>query len=210
VEEARKTPARLAMRISAETLIGAVIRQFVFGLVVLALALPLLRWLHDRFNLGPPPTSAVVIIGAAVLICFVGGGVIGALCGSAGSRGKGISTPLAVVFALGWSLLVCAGAVPYYATSLLESAAKDVAGAALRERGALYGSAKETVGGVRDGRAREAAEKAARDTAGLAWDATKKAAVDKFAHVPALSLLLWTLVGPPIGAAFESAKAKRR
>jgi hypothetical protein len=83
---------------------------------------------------------------------------------------------------------------------------QEVAVTALRERGDLVGRAGEAYSGVREGRGGQVA----RETAGAAIDQAKNLALRGAARLPAMSLLFWTLIGPPLGAAFEASRARRR
>ena len=197
------------MRTTANQLTAAIARQTIFGVLVLFLAIPLLNVLHnalrERFGLGPPPASALIMMGVSVLVCFIGAGLIGVLCGGA-MRGRGVAALVAALGALVWSGLVCSLVVPMYASSIAEGAATEAALSGVSDPRALYGRARDAVGGVREGRAEDVARNTASEFVGRGRDAALRAA----ARVPAVSLLLWTLIGPPLGAAFEAAKARRR
>jgi hypothetical protein len=196
------------MKSSASTFLVAIIRQSIFGVLCLALALPLLNALHNRFGLGAPPTSALVLIGAAVLICFTGGGIIGVFAGGGARAAKhSISAlPIAVFGALIWSILVCSATVPFYGSMIVDHLTHEVTSTAFRERGQIIDRTRQGIEDVRGGRSGELASR----TAGQAWRKSKDLASSGAAQLPALSLLLWTLIGPPIGAAFEARRAMRR
>lgn len=194
------------MRITAAQLTTAIVRQTIFGVLVLALALPLVNALHARFGLGSPPASALILMGGSVLACFIGAGIIGAICGSGVKAGRGPGALLASVLSLGWSLLVCSIVIPFYGSMIVDHITQDAAMTALRERGALFDRAKDAYGGVREGRGGEVA----RSTAGEAVSRSVEMAKKGAARLPAMSLLFWTLIGPPLGAAFEAARARRR
>ena len=194
------------MRTSAAQFTTAIVRQAIFGVLVLLLALPLVNAMHARFDLGSPPTSALVIIGGAVLACFIGAGLIGAFCGGGVKAGRGPGALLAAALSFGWSLVVCSVVIPFYASSIVDHLAQDAAMTAVRERGQLFDRARDAVGGVREGRGGEVARSTGGEAVSKSLELAKKGA----ARLPALSLLFWTLIGPPMGAAFEAARARRR
>lgn len=193
------------MRNSAPLFLAAILRQTVFGVICLVIALPLLNALHNRFNLGSPPISAIIVIGVAVLICFIGGGIIGVLSGDA-SRRSAAAIPIALVGALVWSAIVCSIAVPTYGGMIVDHIAQDAAGTAFRERGQIIDRTRQGIADVRGGRSGELASR----TLNEGLEKSKELALAGAARLPALSLLLWTLIGPPIGAAFEARRAMRR
>lgn len=184
----------------------AIVRQTIFGVAVLLLAMPLLNSLHAHFGLGPPPASALILIGGSVVTCFVGAGVIGVVCGMDVKAGRGVRAMLAAALSVGWSGLVCSVVIPFYGSTIVDHLTGEATATAFRERGALLGRAQDAYGGVREGRGGQVA----RETAGEAFDRAKELARSGAARLPAMSLLFWTLIGPPLGAAFEAARARRR
>jgi hypothetical protein len=194
------------MRTSKEALISALFRQTIFGILVVALSLPLVRVLHERFSLGPPPASVLVLMGLAVMSTFWGAGAIGALWGAGNRRGSMGAPILAALLSLGLSLLVCGVVVPTYGGMVADHLLQEGATGVLRDRGRLLGQARESYDDVRSGRSREIT----RDLSGEALNRGKSLVRSGAARLPALSLLLWTLVLPPLGAAFEARRASRR
>ncbi len=194
------------MRNTVNQFAWAIVRQSIFGLLALALAMPLLNSLHAKFGLGPPPTSAIVLMGGSVLACFVGAGFIGAFCATGAKASRTASAILAWVLSLGWSLLVCSVVIPFYGSTIVDHLTEEATMTALRERGALVDRAGDAIDGVRAGRGGQVA----RDTAGEALSRTATLAESGLARLPALSLLFWTLIGPPLGAAFEAAAVRKR
>lgn len=194
------------MRISAGHFTAAIVRQTIFGVLVLVLAMPLLNALHARFHLGAPPTSALILIGGSVLACFIGAGLIGVACGAGVQSGRGASAVLAWVLSLGWSLLVCSVVIPFYGSTIVDHMTQEAAATALRERGALLGRAGDAYSGVREGRAGQVARETGGEVLSRGGEMLKKGAE----RLPALSLLFWTLIGPPLGAAFEAARVRKR
>ncbi len=183
----------------------AVVRQAAFGLIVLLAAMPLLNALHARFGLGAPPASAVLLMGGSVLACFVGAALIGVLCGLDLKAGRGTRAVVAAAMSVGWSGLVCSVVIPFYGSTIIDHVTEEATTTAFRERGALLDRGGDAVDGVRAGRGGQVA----RATAGEALDRAEEVGKSGLARLPALSLLFWTLIGPPIGAAFEASRAKR-
>lgn len=182
----------------------AIARQLFVGMLIVVVSLPLLWALHGAFGLGNPPLSGVLLLGGSVVAAFAGGGVIGYLLG-AGGRNTG-SVPLAALCGLLWGGSVCALAVPFYGQMIVEHLMHEGTSLAWRERGRVVERAGDAAREVRAGRARQAAEK----TAGEAWTTAKNMALSGAARLPALSLLVWALLGPALGAAWECRRAARR
>ncbi len=188
-------------------LIVPLVRQSLLGLALLFASLPLLRWLHQRFSLGAPPTSALLLMAICVLIIFIGAAIIGAFSGS-GARARSGAVPILIAWALSlvWSLVVCSAAVPFYASSVVDHMTQSVALDAVRDSGAVIDKTRGAYDAVRGGKTGEFVG-ANRD---IAWTKSKLLLREGAARLPAIGLLAVAVLGAPLGAAFECWRARRR
>lgn len=110
------------------SLMRAATRQACLGLVAVAVSLPLLWALQRRFGLAQG-SEGVLLLGASVLLAFIGGGLVGAGLHefgrgtSLGRRGKG--GWIAPISGLLLGLAVAVGAGSYHAQSIVEDAASE-------------------------------------------------------------------------------------
>ena len=188
-------------------LLVPIIRQSFFGLALLFVSLPLLRGLHNRFSLGAPPTSALLLIAICVLIIFIGAGMIGAFSGSSAKASNGaVPMLIALALSLGWGLLVCSIVVPFYASSVVDHMTQSVALDAVRDRGAVIDKTRGAYDAVRSGKTGEFVG----ENRDIAWTKSKALLSEGAARLPAIGLLAIAVIGAPLGAAFECWRARRR
>ena len=214
---------------------AAVVRQTVFGVLLVLLSLPFVWILHRTFGLGSPPFSGLIVLGGAVVIAFAGAGAIGASVGA--SRGNSL---VAGVLSLLLGGAISAGAAPLYASMIADALAHDAAGIVWAQRDRLTGGAQnalttragETFDAARQGKLREelsqlqseaknAISPQARDSALQKLKATglelanlsreKGGEVFKngVARSSAFALLIWTIIGAPLAGFFEAKRARR-
>ena len=170
----------------------AAARQACLGLVAVVVSLPLLWALQRRFGLAQG-SEGVLLVGASVLLAFIGGGLVGAGLHefgrgtSLGRRGKGGWIAPAAGLLLG--LVVAVGAGSYHAQSIVEDAASEGASRAWQQRGELLDRFRATQ---------------------AATTAAKELAVAGAAQLPVLVLLAWAPLGSMLGAALEYRLAARR
>lgn len=174
-----------------QVMIMAALRQACFGVVAVALSLPLLWTLHRRIGVDVPSTGSVLLLGASVVLVFVGGGLIGAAVRSLG-RGTRFERQrtggwLAAGIGLIFGVVFCIAVAAFYGQSIVENAADDGLTMAWQQRAALLHQTRATATG------------AARELAGQGA-----------ARLPVLALLGWALIGPTLGAALEYRLAARR
>lgn len=174
-----------------QVMIMAALRQACFGVVAVALSLPLLWTLHRRIGVDAPSTTSVLLLGASVIVAFVGGGLLGVVVRELGRGNK-----LARSRAGGWvaagagllfGLVFCVAVASFYGQSIVENAADDRLTMIWQQRAALLQQTRATA----TGGARELAGQGA-------------------ARLPVLVLLGWALIGPTLGAALEYRLAARR
>ncbi len=171
-------------------LIGAALRQTCFGLTAVALSLPLLWTLHRRVGVDAPSTGSVLLLGASVVVAFVGGGVLGAALHEFGRGTKFGRNRAGGWIAASGGLIVgvffCIAVASIYGQSIVEGMADEGASMAWSQRDALLHQTRAT-----------------------AATAAKELAGQGAARLPVLVLLVWALLGPMIGAALEYRLAAR-
>lgn len=207
--------------------VPAALRGFLIGFLLVLISLPGLFALHGALKLGSPPVSGLILLGATVAFALALANGAGALVGEA----KG--NPLvAALVGLGIGLTACFVAAPFYGGLVVEGLQRDATNLVWNERGRITGAARDaagnTVQAAREGRLREelarlqdqaknattpqARKNATEGAKNIALQlAPKGLAVVKSgaAKLSAFGLLLWALVAPPLGAAFECRRARR-
>lgn len=173
------------------TLIRAVVRQSCLALVAVVITLPFVWALHRAVGVDAPGTASVVLLGASVLVAFAGGGLLGAALHEFGRTGQWKRNRAGGwIAALGGFLfgsLVCITAASFYGQIVLEDVARQGASLAWSRRDQLVDQ-----------------------TRSVATQAAKELAGRGAARLPVLLLLVWTLLGPTLGAALEYRLAARR
>lgn len=209
------------------------LRQAAIGLVLVALSLPLL-WMFSRaVGLGAPPLGGVILLGGSAIAAWAAGGFLGAVLGS-GARGvrAGGAPIIAALAGLVLGGVMCFAVAPFYAQSVVEGVTREAATDVWKRRDELLARARQaTTKAAQDAarnpaRARESARdaenlkaqaerlstqvrKTASNTASGALSATKKLALSAAARLPAMTLLIWALLGPAIAGFLEARRAAR-
>ncbi len=213
----------------------AALRGFLIGFVLVLISLPVLFAIHGALRLGNPPVSGLVLLGLAVAFTVALATGAGALVGDSRGNplvaalvGLGIGVAACAVAAPLYGGLVVDG-LQRDATNLVWGERSRLTDAA---RGAVentaFSGAGSAVQAAREGRLREevaalqqkaknattpqARQNAAQEARKLAAELSPKGlAVLKSgaAKLSAFALLLWALVAPPLGAAWECKRARR-
>ena len=214
----------------------ATLRQALIGFALVVVSLPLLFLLHRTFNLGNPPILGLIILALTVAIAMgIAGGVgvgIGLARGNwimAALLGLGVGIAACTLVAPFYGGLIL--------DNLTRQATGAVAGTVLgqdpqefaRER--AQGVATDAVTAAREGRlkqeiarlqeqaknavtpqARAQIQQKIKDASAqlVATGKDKSISLVKSgaAQLSAFALLIWALLGPPLGAAWECRKAK--
>ena len=209
----------------------ATLRQALIGLALVVVSLPLLFLLHRFFKLGNPPVFGLVVLALTVVIAMGMAGAIGVAVGRA--RGNWI---VAALLGLGVGIAACTLVAPLYGGLILDNLTRQAAGAVIgldvspeefaRER--ATGVATDALTAAREGRLREELARL-REQAKNATPQTRAQIQEKIkevsaqlvqtgkdksvsliksgaAQLSAFALLVWALLGPPIGAAWECRK----
>lgn len=218
-------------------LVSAALKAALFGILAVAISLPILWIIHGAFGLGNPPLTGILVLGGTVVLSFALAGVLGAYIGS--NRGNPL---VAALLGLALGITACAVAAPLYGSMVAEGLARDAAGLTLglNPDQSLEGAAKDFALGqageafqaAREGRLRERIsdlQKQARDaTTPAAREGAENKALELknqlvnqgktkgvellksgAARSSAFALLMWALVGSPLVAALAARGAKR-
>jgi hypothetical protein len=209
----------------------ATLRQAVIGSVLVALSLPLL-WMFSRaVGLGTPPLSGVILLGGSAVASWAAGGFIGASLGQ-GARGlrAGGAPIIAALCGLVLGGVVCSAVAPFYAQTVVEGLARDAANDVFERRNEVLARARAATAKVAQeaarnpARARDAvrdsenlkqqaarlstqAREATENTATSALSTAKQLAFRAAARLPAMTLLIWALLGPAIAGFIEARRA---
>lgn len=202
------------------------------GSALVVVSLPLLFLLHRSFGLGNPPIFGLILLASTVAVAMAISGALGASVGRA--RGNWV---VAALLGLVVGIAACAVVAPLYGGLIFDNLSREAAGAVLgidpetfaREK--ATGVAKETFNAAREGRlrdelaklkeqaqnaatpqARAQAQQKIRDVSEdlLANGKTKGVSLFKsgVAQLSAFALLVWALLGAPVGAAWECRRAR--
>jgi len=167
-----------------------IMRQAVFGLVVLVLSLLVLGAVQRSVGLGAPPTSGVLLVGSGVIFACASGGVLGMTIGSAARARRLNAGPLlALIAGLMWGCVLCGTIAPLYIEYALEAMLRDGVGQVVRDRDMLLNDGSRVQ---------------------YAVDAVKTLALRGSGRLPILSLLGWVLLGPSIAGALEARRSLHR
>lgn len=178
----------------------APLRALVLGLVAVGLSLPLVFSLHSHFDLGAPPLNGLWTLGIGVVGAFVGAAMLGVW--AATFRAPGV---VAAVFGLVWGVALAFWLGSFYTRLVLREATPRAVSRTELNRERIASARHETPEQARAGHAsREAAR------AGVEFsDDAHAGAIKGAARLPALGLLGWVLLVPPLLCAFECRRAKR-
>jgi len=183
--------------------IAPCVRAAIAGLVAVLVSLPGLFWLHSHFGLGAPPLNGLVTLGASVIVACIGAALLG--WGLAQLMGRRASGTLAALAGFVWGVTLCFSAASFYGGLLADEISRDATETALTNRDKIADSALETLDQARSGHASKAAEVAGTQFS----DGAEEVVLRGGAKLPAMSLLVWALLCPPLLAAWECRRARR-
>ncbi len=207
------------------------------GMVLVVVSLPVLFLAHNAMGLGKPPLPGLILLSASVVISMAIAGAIGATMARANGNivGAGVIGLIlgfivcTVVAPLYGGLII---------DNLTRQASMAVAGTVLGQDPATFArekaldAGKQTLSAAREGRLREELDNLRIQARNAATPMARKQAVDRaqqivkelaaggkdtgvsllksgVAQLSAFTLLVWALIGPPMGAAWECHKTKR-
>lgn len=179
------------------------VRAAIVALVAVMVSLPLLFGLHSHFGMGAPPASGIVLLTLGVVGACAGASLLG--WGLAQLMGRRASGTIAALLGFVWGVAITFALASSYAGMITEAATHDAAKTALANRDRIAQTAGETLEQARAGHASKAAV-----DAGLKFgDGAKDVAIRSAAHLPAMGLLVWALLAPPLLSAWECRRARR-
>ena len=142
-----------------------------------------------------------------MLIIFIGAAIIGAFSGSsAKARNGAVPVLIALALSLGWGILVCSAAIPFYASSVVDHMTQSVALDAVRDTSGMIDKTRGAYDAVRSGKTGEFVG----ENKDIAWTKSKTLVREGAARLPAIGLLAIAVIGAPLGAAFECWRARKR
>ncbi|BCM91193.1 hypothetical protein IAD21_03057 [Abditibacteriota bacterium] len=229
---ARKSPPGVSMR----NLTPAITRGLLIGLLLVLMSLPGLFALHGALGLGSPPITGLLLLGGAVALALVGANIAGVLMGESRQKpvlaalvGFGIGVVVCTAAAPFYGGMVMDGLTHDAMGMAWNEREHIVQGARNAASSGAFNSASDTLSAVREGRLREELGKLQEQahsatTPQARQNATAQAKVIaaqlaprgiellklSAARVSAFALLLWAIIAPPFGAAFECRRAARR
>ncbi len=183
--------------------LAPLVRAAIVALLAILVSLPLLFWLHSHFQLGKPPLNGIVVLSLGVMAACMGAALLG--WGLARLGGKRASGTLAALAGFVWGVALTFSLASFYGGMIAEDATRDAAVTALANRDRIAQTASETIEQARSGHA----SKAAVDGALKFGDGAKDVAIRGAAKLPAMGLLVWALLAPPLLSAFECRRARR-
>lgn len=207
-------------------------------MALVAVSLPILFLAHRMMDLGKPPLSGLILLSGSVVISMAIAGAIGAAMARANGNVVGAGLiGLALGFIVCTIVAPIYGGL--ILDNLTRQASMAVAGTVLGRDPATFArekaidAGKQTLSAARAGRLREELDNLKTQARNAATPTARKQASDRaqqivkelaaggkatgvsllksgVAQLSAFSLLVWALVGPPLGAAWECHKAKRQ
>ena len=222
------------MRISFST---AIFRQAMIGMALVVLSLPVLFLAHNALGLGKPPVFGLVVLALTVVIAMAIAGAIGAAVAQA--RGNlVVAGVLGLVLGLVTCTVVAPLYGGIILDNLTREATVAVGGTVLGQdpetfaREKALDAGQQTLNAAREGRLREELDNLRAQARNAATPTARKQAAERaqqivkelaangkatgvsllksgVAQLSAFTLLVWALVGPPLGAAWECRRAQR-
>ena len=183
--------------------LAPLLRATLVALLAVLVSLPLLFWLHSHFELGAPPISGIVLLALGVICACAGASFLG--WGIARVMGRRASGVLAALAGFVWGVMITFSVASFYGGMVVDEATHTATMSAIANRDRIAQSALETLEQARAGHASKAAE-----NAGYKFrDGAVDVAIRGAAKLPAMSLLAWALLAPPLLGAFECRRARR-
>lgn len=207
------------------------------GMALVVISLPILFLAHNAMGLGKPPLPGLILLSGSVVISMAIAGAIGAAMARANGNVVGAGLiGLALGFIVCTVVAPIYGGL--IIDNLTRQATGAVAGTVLGQDPATFArekaidAGKQTLSAARAGRLRAELDNLRAQAQNATTPAARKQAADRaqqivkelaaggkatgvsllksgVAQLSAFSLLVWALVGPPLGAAWECRSAKR-
>ncbi len=175
------------------------LRAALLGAVLVMVSLPLVFAVHAHFELGAPPSNGLWALGLSLIAIFVGAAWIGLFVGC--SRASGT---LAALFGGAWGIALTLLLASSYSQMVSRPAFQQATELNEQNRQRIEQSSHET---PEQARAGHASKDAALSGARFSEDA-RDATIGGTAKLPAMLLLMWTILIPPALSAFECRRAR--
>ena len=207
------------------------------GMALVVVSLPVLFLVHNALGLGQPPVFGLVVLALTVVISMALAGLIGALVGKAGGNlivaallglvlGLAVCTVVAPLYGglivdnLTREATVAVGGTVLGQDPETLAREKAVEGAGQALTAAREGRLRQELANLRDRAQNATTPQARRQASERAQEIVKELAnsgketgisllKSGVAQLSAFALLVWALIGPPLGAAWECRGAKR-
>ncbi len=179
------------------------LRAALLGAVVIGISFPIIFALHSHLELGAPPVNGLWTLGIGVIGAFVGAVLLGLVIGS--GRGERASGTIAALGGLVWGVTLALWLSSFYGGLVSQAAARQSKTVAEQNRALMAQAPGETAEQSRAGHASRDAALAGLDFS----DDARNATVQSSARLPALSLLIWVILIPPLLSAFECRRSRR-
>ncbi len=222
------------MQVSFST---SVFRQAMIGMALVVVSLPILFLAHNAMGLGKPPVVGLIVLALTVVISMAIAGAIGSSVAKANGD-LVVAGVIGLVLGLVICTIVAPIYGGIIIDNLTRQATGAVAGTVLGQEPATFArekaldAGKQTLSAAREGRLREELDNLRAQAHNAATPTARKQAVDRaqqivkelaangkdtgvsllksgVAQLSAFTLLVWALIGPPMGAAWECHKAKK-
>ena len=214
-----------------------IFRQAMFGMALVVVSLPILFLAHNAMGLGKPPLPGLILLSATVVISMAIAGAIGAAIAKA-KGDLVVAGVIGLVLGLIVCTVVAPVYGGIIIDNLTRQATVAVAGTVIGQdpetfaREKAIDAGKQTLSAARAGRLREELDNLRVEARNAATPTARKQASERaqqivkelaangketgvsllksgVAQLSAFTLLVWALVGPPLGAAWECRKATR-
>ncbi len=215
----------------------SIFRQAMIGMALVVLSLPVLFLAHNALGLGKPPVFGLVILSLTVVISMALSGAIGVAV--AKSKGNlVVAALLGLVLGLVVCTVVAPLYGGIIFDNLTREATSAIGGTVLGQDPETFAREKaldvgqQTLTAAREGRLRAELNNLRDKARNAATPTTRRQASERaqqivkelaaggketgvsllksgVAQLSAFTLLVWALVGPPLGAAWECRRAKR-
>ncbi|BCM92969.1 hypothetical protein IAD21_04853 [Abditibacteriota bacterium] len=178
------------------------LRAALLALLAIGISFPIIFWLQSHLELGSPPSNGLWALGVGVVGAFVGAVLLGLVIGS--WRGGRPSGTIAALGGFVWGVALTLWLSSFYGGLVSQEAVRQSRSLAEQSHERLAQSPGETIEQSRAGHASRDAALAGLDFSNDARNAT----VQSSARLPALTLLIWVILIPPLLSAFECRRTR--
>ncbi|RYX84750.1 hypothetical protein EON83_08950 [bacterium] len=178
------------------------LRAALLGVLAIGICFPIIFAMHSHFELGEPPLNGLWALGVGVVGAFVGAVFLGLVVGS--WHGERASGTIAAFGGFMWGVVLALWLSSFYGGIVSKEALHHARILSRQNQTRIAQAPGETIEQSRAGHAsRDAA------LAGLEFsDDARDATIQGSARLPALSLLIWVVLIPPLLSAFECRRTR--